>query len=107
MGRPVAGAGRGAARSPVVCYAGPVPRFEPFTGLRYRLDALHQRGVSLDDVIAPPYDVIDPMEREALARRSPYNAVHVELPVEDPQRRLDRYQAARHLLDTWYRSRRR
>jgi uncharacterized protein (DUF1015 family) len=78
-----------------------MPRFEPFTGLRYRLDTLHWRGASIDDVIAPPYDVIDPTEREALARRSPYNAVHVELPVEDPQRRLDRYQAARHLLDVW------
>jgi uncharacterized protein (DUF1015 family) len=78
-----------------------VPRFEPFTGLRYRLDALHQRGVSLDDVIAPPYDVIDATERDALAGRSPYNAVHVELPADDPDRHLDRYQAARHLLDSW------
>jgi uncharacterized protein (DUF1015 family) len=78
-----------------------VPRFEPFTGLRYRLDALHQRGASLGDVIAPPYDVIDGAERDALAQRSPYNAVHVELPADDPERHLDRYQAARHLLDTW------
>jgi uncharacterized protein (DUF1015 family) len=78
-----------------------VPRFEPFTGLRYRLDALRRRGLSLDDVIAPPYDVIDAAEREALAGRSPYNAVHVELPADDPDRHLDRYQAARHLLDTW------
>jgi uncharacterized protein (DUF1015 family) len=78
-----------------------VPRFEPFTGLRYRLETLHQRGASLDDVIAPPYDVIDAAEREVLAGRSPYNAVHVELPADDPDRHLDRYQAARHLLDTW------
>ncbi|HEX4540417.1 MAG TPA: DUF1015 domain-containing protein [Acidimicrobiales bacterium] len=78
-----------------------MPRFEPFPGLRYRLDALHRRGVSLDDVIAPPYDVIDAAEREALAGRSPYNAVHVELPADDPDRHLDRYQAARHLLDAW------
>jgi uncharacterized protein (DUF1015 family) len=78
-----------------------VPRFEPFTGLRYRLDTLERRGVSLDDVIAPPYDVIDEAEREALASRSPYNAVHVELPVEDPERHLDKYQAARQRLDAW------
>ncbi len=85
----------------MVCYAGPVPRFEPFTGLRYRLDTLHQRHLSLDDIIAPPYDVIDEAERQALARRSQYNAVHVELPADDPDRHLDRYRAARHLLDTW------
>jgi uncharacterized protein (DUF1015 family) len=78
-----------------------VPRFEPFTGLRYRLDALRRRGLSLDDVIAPPYDVIDAAEREALAGRSPYNAVQVELPVDDPDRHLDRYQAASQLLDAW------
>lgn len=84
-----------------MCYAGPVPRFQPFTGLRYDLDALRRRGESLADVIAPPYDVIDAAEREALAGHSPYNAVHVELPVEDRERHLDRYQAARRLLDAW------
>jgi uncharacterized protein (DUF1015 family) len=78
-----------------------VPRFEPFTGLRYRLDTLQLRGVSLDDVIAPPYDVIDEAEREVLASRSPYNAVNVELPVEDSERHLDKYQAARRRLDSW------
>ncbi|HWC39025.1 MAG TPA: DUF1015 domain-containing protein [Acidimicrobiales bacterium] len=91
----------GAVGPAVVCYARPVPRFEPFTGLRYRLDVLNRHDMSLDDVIAPPYDVIDARERETLARRSPYNAVHVELPVDDPDRRLDRYQVARRLLDTW------
>jgi len=91
----------GAVGPVVVCYAGPVPRFEPFTGLRYRLDTLRRRSTSLDDVIAPPYDVIDPTERAALAGRSPYNAVHLELPVDDPDHHLDRYQAARHLLETW------
>jgi uncharacterized protein (DUF1015 family) len=78
-----------------------VPRFEPFSGLRYHLDALRRRATSLDDVIAPPYDVIDSVEREVLATRSPYNAVRVELPVEDTDRDLDRYQAARRLLDAW------
>jgi uncharacterized protein (DUF1015 family) len=78
-----------------------VPRFEPFTGLRYHLDVLRRYSTSLDDLIAPPYDVIDATERETLARRSPFNAVHVELPVDDPERHLDRYQVARRLLDSW------
>jgi uncharacterized protein (DUF1015 family) len=78
-----------------------VPRFEPFTGLRYHLDVLQRYSTSLDDVIAPPYDVIDAKERETLARRSPYNSVHVELPVDDQERHLDRYQVAHRLLDAW------
>ena len=35
---------------------------------------------SLDDVAAPPYDVIDTEQREALLERSPYNAVAIDLP---------------------------
>ncbi|MFN2608546.1 MAG: DUF1015 family protein [Acidimicrobiales bacterium] len=71
-----------------------MPRFEPFPGLRY-----DTARVALDDVLAPPYDVVGPAEREALAARSPYNAVHVELP--EPEDGLDRYQAARRRLDGW------
>lgn len=70
-----------------------MPRFEPFTGLRYRMSA------DIDDVTAPPYDVIDEAEREALAARSPFNAVHVELPVDGDDG--DRYQRAARLLREW------
>ncbi len=35
---------------------------------------------SLDDVAAPPYDVIDAGQRAALLERSPYNAVAIDLP---------------------------
>ena len=52
-----------------------MPRFEPFAAVRYDTDR-----VSVDDVVAPPYDVIAPDERERLAARSPYNVVHVDLP---------------------------
>jgi len=34
----------------------------------------------LDDLVAPPYDVIGPQEREELARRSSRNVVHLTLP---------------------------
>ena len=47
----------------------------PFLALRYRDSA-----GALGDLIAPPYDVISPAEREALLARSPYNAVRLELP---------------------------
>ncbi|HEX2096345.1 MAG TPA: DUF1015 domain-containing protein [Solirubrobacterales bacterium] len=35
---------------------------------------------SLDDVAAPPYDVIDPQQRQELLARSEYNAVGIDLP---------------------------
>jgi uncharacterized protein (DUF1015 family) len=35
---------------------------------------------SLEDVVAPPYDVIDAEQRAALLARSPYNAVAIDLP---------------------------
>ena len=71
-----------------------MPRFEPFTGIRYDPDA-----VDLDRVVAPPYDVISPEERHALGERDPHNVVHVDLPVDEPGR--DRYTAAGCRLDEW------
>jgi len=74
-----------------------VPRFEPFPGIRYDSDR-----VSLDDVVAPPYDIVDPTEREKLGARSPWNVVHVDLAHETDG--LDRYQAARCRLNEWLES---
>jgi uncharacterized protein (DUF1015 family) len=48
----------------------------PFKALHYDLDAVG----SLDTVAAPPYDVIDAAQRRALLKRSPYNAVAIDLP---------------------------
>src|SRR5579884_2978906 len=49
---------------------------QPLRALHYDLD----RTGGLQPVIAPPYDVIDAEQRAALAARSPYNVVHVDLP---------------------------
>jgi len=54
-----------------------VPRFEPFTGIRYDLDRFR-----IGDVTSPPYDVIDAEDRASLVTRSPRNAVVVDLPDE-------------------------
>ena len=48
----------------------------PLRALRYELDAVG----SLQDVVAPPYDVIDTAMRAELLARSPYNAVAIDLP---------------------------
>lgn len=71
-----------------------VPSFRPFPGLRYDL-----QRVDINDVIAPPYDVIDDDDHAALEARSPYNAVRVEVSRDEPGR--DRYEAARCLLQEW------
>jgi len=65
---------------------------QPLRALHYELRAAGQLG----DLLCPPYDVIDAALRERLAARSPYNAVHVDLPVgRDP------YEEASELLQTW------
>lgn len=69
-----------------------MPRFEPFAGLRYSPSHIS----TLDDVVCPPYDVINESQREALVHRSACNVVRLELP-EGP----DAYRGAAALLDAW------
>jgi uncharacterized protein (DUF1015 family) len=47
----------------------------PLRALRYDTDR-----VALEDVVAPPYDVISPADRDALLRRDDHNVVRLELP---------------------------
>jgi uncharacterized protein (DUF1015 family) len=49
---------------------------KPFRALRYDTE----RAGPLKDLVAPPYDVIGPEERERYLERSPYNVVHLTLP---------------------------
>jgi len=53
-----------------------VAELKPFRALRYETA---QAG-PLDDLVAPPYDVIGPEERLRLRERSPYNVVRLTLP---------------------------
>ena len=52
---------------------------EPLRALHYDLD----KTGGLQDVVAPPYDVIDADQRAELEARSPYNVVHIDLPRGD------------------------
>jgi uncharacterized protein (DUF1015 family) len=72
-----------------------MPRFRPFEGLRY------DKSLPLDKVIAPPYDVVGPEERAVLAARHRANAIHVELPAQDPRTGLDKYRSAAQIFATW------
>ena len=69
-------------------------RFEPFAAIRYDLERSE-----LGQVIAPPYDVIDPAQRAELAARDPHNAVRIDLP--DEADGDARYEAARQALAAW------
>jgi uncharacterized protein (DUF1015 family) len=71
-----------------------VPGFSPFRGVRYNAE-----GGFVDDVIAPPYDVISPADREALVARSEHNSVRLELPAEEGGR--NRYEVAADLWRQW------
>lgn len=64
----------------------------PFRGLRYDPTAARP-----DDVIAPPYDVVDADDVAALLGRSPYNIAHVE----SCERTEEGYAHAAALLHEW------
>jgi uncharacterized protein (DUF1015 family) len=70
---------------------------QAFRALHYDLGVVG----SLQSVIAPPYDVIDPQQRAALAARSAHNVVNLDLP-EAPLGG-DAYEEAARLLDLWKR----
>ena len=65
-----------------------VPLLKPFRALRFD----EGRAGPLDDLVAPPYDVITPEARDRLLLRSPWNAVRLVRP-DDPA------EAARELAD--------
>ncbi|MEW6220363.1 MAG: DUF1015 domain-containing protein [Thermodesulfobacteriota bacterium] len=71
----------------------------PFRGLRFN----PARVPSLQAVVTPPYDVIDPAAQAALAAQHPYNMVHLDLDKGSARAGADpeRYVRARDTLDRW------
>lgn len=67
--------------------------FLPFNGLRYNLEK-----VRLDDVLAPPYDVVKGGMRDELMQRSPYNVIEIELPQGEDDAKYDH---AAEVLKSW------
>jgi uncharacterized protein (DUF1015 family) len=53
-----------------------VPTVRPFRALRYDPEV----AGAIDDLVAPPYDVISDEQRRDYLARSPYNVVHLTLP---------------------------
>jgi len=71
-----------------------VARIEPLHTVRYDPAAVG----SLEAVLAPPYDVIDPPFRKELAARSPFNVVEIDLPEASGR---DPYQHAEETFEHW------
>jgi len=66
----------------------------PFRGIRYA------DTIDLLKVVSPPYDVIDEAEAAELRSRSPFNAIHLDLPVA-PIGFTDKYSHAADVYATW------
>ncbi len=66
---------------------------QPLRALRYD----QERAGPLQDLVSPPYDVIDDTQHAELVSRSPYNVVNIDLPRADG----DPYAAAAGLLARW------
>jgi uncharacterized protein (DUF1015 family) len=71
----------------------------PFRAFRYDLG----RVGSLSDVVAPPYDVIDPALQQKLYAASPHNAIRLELTKDEPgdTETENKYTRAARTLKDW------
>ena len=75
-----------------------MPQTAPFAALRYNLDHIG----NLSDVIAPPYDVIDPQLQDELYEKHAANVIRIILNREEPGDEADqKYQRAARFVDQW------
>lgn len=76
---------------------------QSFAALRYTIDRI---GGSLSGVLAPPYDVLDQADKDALLARNARNIVAVDLPHIPPKSAgpAETYAAAAELLQEWRQS---
>ena len=78
-----------------------MPQISAFRGVRYDLGHVG----SLSDVIAPPYDVIDPELQDHLYKKHPANVVRLILNRDEPgdDEASNRYTRAARFLRNWRR----
>ena len=75
-----------------------MPETAPFAALRYNLDHIG----SISDVIAPPYDVIDPQLQDELYKRHPANVIRIILNRAEPGDSGDeKYERAAKYVQQW------
>jgi len=72
----------------------------PFKGIRYNIE----KAGKLEDLISPPFDIINNNAEEALRSRNPYNVIRLDLaknPGQDKNVAPYRFTDAAALLDLW------
>ena len=76
-------------------------RIAPLRGLRYNRDKI----ASMEDVVSPPYDVIDPQAQQALMQKNPYNMIHLDLTKSLAAESLtdERYAKVKVIFEDWQR----
>ncbi len=72
----------------------------PFRGLRFSAEA-----GKIGDIVAPPYDVLSPAERDAFAEKNPHNIVHLTLPegAKEDRSKFVKYARSAARLEEWRR----
>jgi len=70
----------------------------PFRGILYNVSK-----VSVEDVLAPPYDIITPEYQRELYKKSPYNIIRIDLGKSEQgdNEKENKYTRARRFLDEW------
>ena len=73
-------------------------KIAPFRGLRYNPEKINH----MEDVVTPPYDVIDEKSQAALLAKNPFNMIQLDLTKqagEEPP--ADRYDGAKKIFEQW------
>ncbi len=73
-------------------------KIAPFRGLRYNLEKIKH----MEDVVTPPYDVIDEKAQVALLSKNPYNMIQLDLTKQaGDQLSTERYEGAKAIFNRW------
>ena len=73
-------------------------KIAPFCAIRY-----NSKVVTLDEVVTPPYDVIDVQAQAALTQKNQYSMINLDLSknVDAGSMTEERYALAKERFDTW------
>ena len=76
-------------------------RVQPFRGWRY--DLQQAGAASLNELVTPPYDVINDQQQAAFYARNPHNVIRIDLARDHPgdDDRTNRYRRAAETLTSW------
>lgn len=73
-------------------------KIAPFRGLRYNPEKINR----MEDVVTPPYDVIDEKSQVALLAKNPFNMIQLDLTKQaGKETAADRYDGAKKIFEQW------